>query len=351
MSTVLQIVPKLPPVVDGLGDYAVLLAESLAGCGIHSHFLVGDRQRAASENMPPAQVLSDHSAAGVEQALAGQRHVLLHFVNYAYEPTRGCPWWLLDGLARWRKAHPERRLVVMFHELYAMAWPWRKAFWYSAPQRAISAELARLADACWTSNQRYASWLDRMLGRTVPVTPVLSNMGEPTALTPWAEREPALVVFGRAVNRQRAYQALRQDLVALGRLHGLTKIHDVGAPLAEPIHLPGFSITHHGLLPTAELSPLLQRCRVGVIHNDGSPLAKSGVAAAYAAHGVAIACEAGQGGEDGLVPGHNLLVLDGDLSAPLDRLATQAHRWYQRHDRPHLAALIAPWFQAPATVN
>ncbi|HEX3133019.1 MAG TPA: hypothetical protein VHX44_05480 [Planctomycetota bacterium] len=351
MSEVLQIVPRLPPVVDGLGDYAVLLAESLAGCGITSRFLVSDRTRASTESGPPALVLTDHSAAGIELALAGHRDVLLHFVNYAYEPTRGCPWWLLDGLARWRQAHRECRLVVMFHELYAMAWPWRKAFWYSAPQRAISAELARLADACWTSNQRYARWLERILGRTVPVTPVLSNMGEPTAITPWAEREPALVVFGRAVNRQRAYHALRQELVLLGRLHGLTTIHDVGAPLAHPVRLPGFTITHHGLLPTAELSPLLQRCRAGIIHNDGSPLAKSGVAAAYAAHGVAIACEAGQGGEDGLVPGHNLLVLDGDLNTPLERIATQGHRWYQQHDRLHLAALIVPWFRSPVAVN
>ena len=30
----------------------------------------------------------------------------------------------------------------MFHELYAMGWPWRKAFWYSAAQRALSAALA-----------------------------------------------------------------------------------------------------------------------------------------------------------------------------------------------------------------
>jgi hypothetical protein len=351
MSEVLQIVPRLPPVVDGLGDYAVLLAESLAGCGITSRFLVTDRNRAASEGAPPAEVLTDHSAAGLDHALADHHQVLLHFVNYAYEPTRGCPWWLLDGLARWRRANPERRLVVMFHELYAMAWPWRKAFWYSAPQRAISAELAHLADACWTSNQRYANWLERVLNRTVPVTPVLSNMGEPTTLTPWAEREPALVVFGRAVNRQRAYLGLRQELVALGRIHGLTHIHDVGAPIAHPVHLPGFTITYHGLLSTAALSPLLQRCRVGVIHNDGSPLAKSGVAAAYAAHGVAVACEAGQGGEDGLVPGHNLLVLDGDLSTPLKCLAAQGQGWYQQHDRPHLAALIAPWFRSPMAVN
>jgi len=344
MTGMLQIVPRLPPAVDGLGDYAVSLAEILNGCGIRSGFLVSDRSWTPAVGAPPAQVLADHSAEGIERALAGQHEVLLHFVNYAYEPTRGCPWWLLDGLARWRRARPERRLVVMFHELYAMSWPWRKAFWCSAPQRAISAALARLADACWTSNQRYADWLDRVLGRTVPVMPVLSNMGEPAAITPWAGRDPALVVFGRAVNRLRTYRMLSQELVAVGRLHGLTQLHDIGAPLNRPLHLPGFTITHHGLLPAPDLSLLLQRCRVGVIHNDGSPLAKSGVAAAYAAHGVAIACEAGHGGEDGLVPGHNLLVLDGALTTPLNHIAANGHRWYRQHDRPQVARLIAPWF-------
>lgn len=348
MTRLLQIVPRLPPAVDGLGDYAVVLAEGLQTRGVSSRFLVTDRQWTASPMGPSADVLNDTSREGLLRALGDEQQVLLHFVNYAYEPRRGCPYWMLDALRHWREGQPQRRLVIMFHELFAMGWPWRKAFWYSPEQRAISAALARLADHCWTSNHEYGSWLDRQRGGTTPLAPVLSNLGEPTDCGTWDARERAIVVFGRAVNRQRAYHTLANDLVALARTHGLTHVHDVGSPLANVTALPGLTTTQHGLLPAAELSRLLLRCRVGVIHNDGSPLAKSGVAAAYAAHGVVIACEAGQRASDGLVPGHNLLVLDGDLGAPLDQLAHHAHAWYHRHDRDHQCELVAAWFPSLA---
>lgn len=343
MNPIVQIVPTLPPVVDGLGDFAVLLDGALAAHGVNSRFLVTTRTWSRAESSPLAEVLHEPSAAALVQALSGHQQVLLHFVNYAYDPTRGCPQWMLDGLHQWRKADGGRRLVVMFHELYAMGWPWRKAFWYSATQRALSAALARLADACWTSNHRYAAWLRDVRGHDVPVFPVLSNLGEPAVTTDWSAREPALVVFGRAVNRHRAYRTMRDDLIALARTHGLSMVHDVGAPLSRRVVLPGMTMVEHGLLPAEQLSSLLQRCRVGVIHNDGSPLAKSGVVAAYAAHGVAICSEAGQPAADGLVPGYNLMTT-GDITIAPAAVAARGRHWYERHDRQHLGGHIAPWF-------
>lgn len=346
MSRIVQVVPLLPPVVDGLGDYALLLDGALAAHGVTSRYLVTSPRWTRADSSPVAEVLSAPSAAALVQALSDHQQVLLHFVNYAYEPTRGCPQWMLDGLSRWRSNGQGRRLVVMFHELYAMGWPWRKAFWYSAPQRALSAALARLADACWTSNRRYAGWLEQVLGRPVPTFPVLSNLGEPAALPEWPTREPALVVFGRAVNRERAYRALLNDLIAIARTHGLTRLHDVGAPLGRPLAFPGMTVVEHGLLPADQLSSLLQRCRIGVIHNEGSPLAKSGVVAAYAAHGVAVCSEAGQPAADGLVPGFNLMTAD-DPTAEPQAVAARGRQWYDSHARSRLGAHLAPWFTNP----
>ena len=344
MSSVLHIVPRLPPAIDGLGDYAVQLSDCLATQGLTSRFLVTDPTWKPDGTLP-ASVLREPSAAALIAALAGQQHVLLHFVNYAYEPRKGCPHWLIDGLQQWRGQAKDRRFVVMFHELFAMGWPWRKAFWYSAAQRSISAALARLADACWTSNQVYAKWLTNILGRAIPMMPVLSNMGEPETLIPWSQRLPAMVVFGRAVNRQRAYDQLGDHLIALARSCGIRELHDVGAPLSRPIQLPGLTTVTHGILPTAALSALLMRCSIGVIHNQGSPLAKSGVVAAYTAHGMAIACETQQSVHDGLVPGYNLIDLErmADGSS-LRSIAEHGHHWYHQHNRQRLGELVAPWF-------
>jgi hypothetical protein len=344
MTTLVQLVPRLPPAVDGLGDYAALLGDGLTAMGITTRYVVGDPAWDPAGCRHRATVVDARSATALATALADADQVLLHFVNYAYEPTRGCPGWLIDGLERWHRSGG-RRLLVMFHELYAMAWPWRKAFWYSPAQRAWSARLARLADGCWTSNRRYGAWLERMLGRAVPCWPVLSNIGEPEHPPEWNSRRPALVVFGRAVNRRRAYDLLRDDLWAFCRLHHLRELHDVGAPMAQPPPaIPGMSATAHGLLPPDELSRLLLTARFGLIHNDGAPLAKSGVVAAYAAHGLAILSDGGDPASDGLVCGHNLV----DLGRPsevtdLSAIADHAHRWYRSHARPPLVAAVAQW--------
>ena len=82
MSGVLHIVPRLPPAIDGLGDYAVQLSDCLATQGLTSRFLVTDPAWKPDGTLP-ASVLREPSAAALLAALDGQQHVLLHFVNYA----------------------------------------------------------------------------------------------------------------------------------------------------------------------------------------------------------------------------------------------------------------------------
>lgn len=347
MNRLLQLVPRLPPAVDGLGDYAALLGHGLTSAGIACRYLVGDPSwQGGGEHTLDAEVLPARSAEAVVHALDGHELVLLHFVNYAYDPLQGCPTWLVTGLERWHAGGRGRRLLVMFHELYAMGWPWRKAFWYSAPQRALSARLARLADGCWTSNRRYGDWLTRVLGRAIPCWPVLSNIGEPEQMPACTTRAPALVVFGRAVNRQRVYATLRHDLIAWCAQLGIRELHDVGAPLATPAPAIGrLRTTCHGLLPATELSRLLLTVRLGVIHNDGSPLAKSGVVAAYAAHGVVPLCEGGHQAADGLVPGFSMVDLTTSPTSARCDIATHVHDWYRAHGRGPLTRAVITWMR------
>ena len=94
------------------------------------------------ESRSPAQVLAAlEGLRGAWQEGETQR-VLLHYANYGYAP-RGCPFWLIEGLGRWKKRNPRSQLAVMFHELYASASPWRSAFWLSPIQRRLASRLAR----------------------------------------------------------------------------------------------------------------------------------------------------------------------------------------------------------------
>src|ERR1051325_4758398 len=149
----IQIVPYLPPALSGVGDYAFLLARKLRSAhGINTRFLVADGSwRGGPEldgfavesiaNGDPASLQKSLSAAGAAAP------VILHYVGYGYE-KRGCPLWLIRGLESWKRNHRVRRLLVIFHELYASGSPWQSSFWNSPVQRWITARLARLADEC-----------------------------------------------------------------------------------------------------------------------------------------------------------------------------------------------------------
>jgi hypothetical protein len=348
-----QIVPSFPPLIDGLGDHASALAAALQEhTETASRFLVCDPAWAAidaAQRDPRGTSVPAGDATALAHALAetaGTGAVLLHYVGYAYDARCGAPAWLLDGVVRWQRMQPGARLITMFHELYASGPPWRKAFWLSRSQRRIAAALARSSDACFTSNGHYAAWLGRHLrpGKPCPVWPVLSNVGEPATLRPYGERPPAIALFGRAPNRARAYQRGRDALLALCRHLGLDELHDLGAPLPDgrAPDLPGVKVHRHGILPAAEVSRVLARCRAGYIDNATGRLSKSGVFAAYASHGLAPLVECRYPEEDGLVRDRHLAVIGEPPAAErFPGIAAAAHAWYQGHASAALARFVA----------
>src|SRR5882724_4983623 len=122
---IVQIVPRLAPTVTGVGDYALLIAEELRRAhGISTRFIVGDPHWDGPANVNRFSVakVAARSANDLVRSLAEepgmQTPVLLHYVGYGYQ-KRGCPIWLVRGLAQWRSGAAERRLFTMFHELYA----------------------------------------------------------------------------------------------------------------------------------------------------------------------------------------------------------------------------------------
>lgn len=352
-NTLLQLVPSLPPRIDGLGDHAHALAAALlAHHGIASRFLVSDPTwitMGGPQREPRGIPFVPGNAVDLNCALnthANDGTVLLHYVGYAYDPHQGRPHWLVDGLERWRRAQPERRLITMFHELFASGPPWRKAFWLSAGQQRVTAALARLSDATFTSNACYATWLARHLPdhQPCPIWPVLSNIGEPDNLSPFNQRPPSLALFGRAMNRARAYQRGGKALSALCARLGITEVHDLGAPLpgkAVP-DIAGLTVHLHGVLPASDVSRVLRACRIGYLDNATGRLSKSGVFAAYASHGVVPVVEGHYPDEDQLVRNEHLVALTAPpVAERFPHIASNAHAWYYGHAAPALSRFVA----------
>src|SRR5437588_5214533 len=188
---IVQIVPALPPSINGVGDYSHLLARQLRlAHGITSRFIVCKPDWTGDPELEGFEIekLSRQTAAKLLTKLTeiDVKTVLLQYVGYGYE-KRGCPVWLVRGLEEWKRCNPEARLITMFHEISAFGPPWTRAFWTSVLQRNIAARLARLSDACMTNKKLYADILKRLsrgVHPEIPWLPVFSNVGEPQNVLP-----------------------------------------------------------------------------------------------------------------------------------------------------------------------
>jgi len=345
-NLITAIVPRLPPSVDGLGDYGLNLAQQLRqDFGLVTDFVVGEpnwSNQAFVKGFAVKQV-TERSSAALLELLPNDQHlrttVLLHYVGYGYA-KRGCPVWLVEGLERWRKAADSRRLVTMFHEVYAFGAIWTSQFWTSPLQRNLAARLVRLSDHCVTSKQGYAEIISKFSqGKhsTIPALPVFSNVGEPEHLPRLVDRPRRLVVFGGRGPRNLVYQRSRLALQLTCRELEIEEILDIGPALdfeIEPVN--NIPVVCLGVKPAQEISSLLSNSVAGFLNYHTQFLAKSTIFAAYCAHRVLPIGIWYEGQNvDGLEAGKHYWLGDKyqhtmNLSAR-QIVANNAYAWYQTH--------------------
>ncbi len=347
--TLIMIVPRLPPLVDGLGDYGLGLARRLKqDFGLETRFVVCDPAWSGSSELEGFAVtaLASRTFSALCQKLQAWEQnpdptiVLLHYVGYGYA-RRGCPTWLVNSLEAWRKGGAQRYLVTMFHELYASGTPiWTSSFWTSVLQKQLAVRLVRLSDRCLTNRQASAEVLQSMSKGKHPeilALPVFSTIAEPKLTQPLRARVPRIVVFGGRGQRQRAYQRslpiLEQACLSLN----IEEIVDIGPPLSQPLPLvAGQAIKVLGVQPATEISRLLADAIAGFFDYPIAYVEKSTIFAAYCAHRVLpIGGVYPQQTLTGIEPGQHFWTgptthagLDWDR---LQAIADQAYAWYQPH--------------------
>lgn len=312
-----ELVTLIPPGTGGVRDYAEIMSRHI-----------------------PARILAPDAQTALADYGSGQ--VVLNFSGYGYHP-RGIPSWLVDRLSQVRARGG--RIGVFFHELFASEPPWRSAFWLGPRQRRIAADLGNLADFWLTNCEMAAHWL-RTHSSPAPhrVLPVYSNVGEPPRIP--GARAPHLVVFGGPNIRSQAYKQLDDGFWQWARAEGLT-VHDIGPPIADAayarLRADGL-IQVHGSLPAPEVSRLLGQARYGLLCYPPHVVAKSGVFAAYCAHGVCTILLAKRyDTHDGLEPNRHYAAGVGAAST-LDpsEAGAAALAWYQPHRvEAHAAAFRA----------
>ncbi len=357
-TSILSIVPHLPPTISGVGDYAFYLAQQLdRDFGIKTHFIVGDDhwQNTGAIADFSVETLPDRSAFALQTALLNHPStapVLLHYVNYGYA-KRGCPWWLIAALTQWKKQTPEAQLVTMFHELIATEPPWRSGFWLAPIHRHLASQTACLSDRCITSAEQYAKTLQILSHQKhvdIPSLPVFSSIAEPRSVLPLSARKKRLIIFGQAGNRRRVYRHSQPLLHQICQRLQIEEILDIGMPTGLELSAIGtVPIVVLGKRSTAEISEILSTSIAGFLNYYSGRLAKSTIFAAYCAHGLLPICHQPHPEIDGLQAGQHYWTLSS--SNDLQTIADHSYAWYQTHQLSTQAKTFADCFVARSLDN
>ena len=352
MRHVIQIVP--PP--GGVSDYALRLAEGFREQhDIHTVFLSSAPEHAkpCGQDAWPTVSVCGRIARNFHEALisAARRRacsaVILHLSGYGYA-KRGAPFWLLNGMRKWRRRNPSARLIVVFHELYARGNPWNSSFWMGPLQKYIAREIWGLADWALTTTVLYrdqlALWRPDAADRIV-LMPVFSNVGEPREIPSPGDRAPKAVVFGSAGLEKLLYENYAGEMMEAVRELGIREIVDIGARLHPvPTELAGASVTCLGRQSAEEISRRLLECRFGFITYDLTRLGKSTIFAAYAAQGVIPVCFSMPTPIcGGLRAGTHLLQPPVGAPKPeaLSAIQEKLTGWYRAHSQARVAEAVA----------
>jgi hypothetical protein len=354
-SMITTLVPRLPPAIDGVGDYAFLLAKQLHHqAGRESHFIVADPNWQADDTIGyRSQAITNRSKSKLLETLISldSSTVVLHYVPHGYA-HKACPWWLIQGLEAWRAQKSQTLLVTIFHELYAFDWqrPWSSDFWLSPVQKLLASRLAQLSDVCLTSTEKYAESLAKInchQSSNAYTLPVFSNIGEPVHVLPLSQRQRRLIIFGQYHSKYKLYSQSISSVEKVCNTLGIEEIWDLGPSTGNaPDKIGQAELKKMGECSTHAIQEILATSMFGFLVYDPMRLAKSGIFAAYCAYGVVpINLTAQNIRIDGLAVGDQYITPEYIYyhSASLDLLqeiSNAAYSWYSEHNLPRHASRI-----------
>jgi hypothetical protein len=329
-----------------VGDYAFCLAENLKSDFRLDTLFIRTDSSFQKNNMQKfnEEVLTDHSSSGMCKTLLDNKAecVVLHYVGYAYS-SRGCPFWLVEGIESWKRKRPDGKLITVFHELYANGKIWQSAFWLRVFQKKLVLRLLKMSRYAIANTQiTYDILKSAMPDKSLSLIPVFSNIGEPERMPEFAKRKNTLVIFGSAFLRDKIFKE-KNSLLFWSEKLKIDKIIEIGTLSGNNRDdIPSLEIIQKGILPGNEVSEIMKKCRFGMLSYPASLLTKSGVFAAYAAHGMVplIINSEHLSSKSRLIPGvHFLSEYSGDENFEL--ISKNLILWYDNFSLNKTAKVIA----------
>ena len=316
MLKCLVITPALPPTVNGVQDFANILASALSMETTVEFCVVS---------------LSSSSEKTILNVVNSFSMVHLHYVGYGYS-VRGIPGNLIRALKKW-KQNKRNILLVTFHELFAVSnIPWKSSFYLQKYQKILFLRLSKIADYSVTSGHVFEPHFIFFLFKF----PVFSNIPPPTFVIPFEMRNDYAVLWGNLAVKRKAYSLLEKYYDHIAQHWKWTKIIDIGVVDPSTPALP-FPVIHLGFLSAIEISCILSSCKYGIL-TAYSPdyFCRSGVFAAFASHGLAVLAGTSKDDYfaclDGLFADFHFQKMDEDVYESPSFLASNVRKWYADHD-------------------
>lgn len=278
-EAMLQIAQIVPPTTGSCGveDFAKLLAKSWQEQGIAS-----------------GQVHSLRSGNGGLLAVfqgsvhrADTQSIVLHYSGYGYA-RRGAPFWLARASKQFRKRHPDIPWLTMFHEVAASGPIHTSAFWMRPLQLWVAKSLFEISDEVLTNSLANSDLLREAVPQSacdIRIVPVFSNFGEPATLVPPRGRQAQLVIFTSNFGGRNPPADFWQYLAQTITRYQISKLLLIGRPVNSVPEFP-VAIQQLGFLDTTQISDILRESLFGYAFFAPLVLGKSGIFAAFAAHGV-----------------------------------------------------------------
>ena len=351
----IQIVPRAPGERDGVADYAQTLARRLREIHAMETVFVPNAPTSVASTPDGFAVLTSLRTLGAELPVSA-RAVILHYVNYGYNP-RGIP----ASLPRLVSAiKGPRKLLTVFHELYAHAFPWQSAFWLRPLQRQITRSLARSSDFALVSNEFSKVELGSLAPESrVLMHPVLSNFGEPVlSNAQLSGRDPQRwIICGGNELLERSLSSFLRISAQIPPAYTPRELFVIGGTASNRIRnlirRVSCETIYHPEIEAEAASAILSTCSYGWIDYFAQPdlpltmILKSSAFAALSAHGV-VAVGPRRGSEishrGDRLPGP--FFIDGATQclpgrSEQDRVAHATYAWYRRNAySAHLAKAI-----------
>ena len=343
MKSIIQISPTIPPNIGGVGNYAKLLADFLKKKGISSKILVSDHLE--NKNKINSQFGKNKDLLFLLNKNSSKK-IILHFSGYGYA-SRGHCFRLVESLNQWKKIDKRRKLITIFHEVYATGPIYRMSFWTSVPQKYLAKKLAKISDASIVTTRQNKMILSSFNSKKkIIYTNVFSNIGELNKNKALKDRKNTAIIFGNTYQKEILYKDIllnENKYKKVLKNFFIEKIIDIGPRVNISKEIRFMKISSIGIKSKKYISSLFKNSKIGFVFYPVSQMTKSGIVAAYVSHGLIVInfCDKNIFKSNEFVSGVNYI---SDVNSINDvksqKIANEAYKNYQKYGLSKTTLLI-----------